>query len=425
MMNEKDESNVGPEVSTQYFEFGVRVPAIRFLGFEGEWEEKEIGDVLTEKKRSVELNDNTSYQLVTVKRRNEGVVPRAVLKGRDILVKNYFEIKAGDYLISKRQVVHGANGIVPENLDKSVVSNEYLVAIGNENITTKFWTILSKRTEMYKKFYVSSYGVDIEKLVFDVNDWKNRKVVVPKLDEQNTITNYFQQLDTLITQHQQKHEKLLNIKKALLEKIFPKQGETVPEIRFKGFSGEWEDNSLGELCGETYGGGTPNTSVPEYWNGSIPWIQSSDLSENNVEDVNSRKTVTEIGLRKSATKLIPGGSIAIVTRVGVGKIALMQNQYCTSQDFLSLSKLKTDPLYGVYAIWKKLQSEKISVQGTSIKGITKDELLSKKVVLPKDKQEQAKIGTLFKHLDTLLSQHQTQLKKLNNIKQACLEKMFV
>lgn len=244
-------------------------------------------------------------------------------------------------------------------------------------------------------------------------------------EEQTKIGKYFQQLDTLIAQHQKKQDKLLNLKKALLEKMFPKQGATVPEIRFKGFSGEWVESSLGKLCKETCGGGTPRTSISEYWDGDIPWIQSSDLSEGQVVSVEAKKRISESGLKNSATKLIPEESIAIVTRVGVGKISLMQKGYATSQDFLSLSKLKVDPFYGVYSIWKMLQTEKLGVQGTSIKGITKEELLSKVIPVPIREIEQTKVGNLFKQLDTLINQHQTQLKKLGNIKQACLEKMFV
>jgi len=93
------------------------IPDIRFSEFSEEWANKNIGNILAEKKRPIELMDNEPYQLVTVKRRNEGVVPRSILKGVNILVKNYFTVKAGDYLISKRQVVHGANGIVPKSLD--------------------------------------------------------------------------------------------------------------------------------------------------------------------------------------------------------------------------------------------------------------------------------------------------------------------
>ncbi len=222
----------------------MKAPDIRFENFSGDWQDKGIGSVLAETRRPVELLDNELYQLVTVKRRNEGVVARASLKGKDILVKNYFGIKSGDYLISKRQVVHGANGIVPESLDNAVVSNEYLVVTDSDEITAKFWTVISMRHQMHKLFFISSYGVDIEKLVFDVTDWKSRVITIPDVTEQSAITDYFRQLDNLINQHQQRHEKLSNIKKAMLEKMFPKPGENIPEIRFKGFSGQGESVNI-------------------------------------------------------------------------------------------------------------------------------------------------------------------------------------
>ena len=109
-------------------------PKLRFKNMSASWEEKRIGDVITEEKRLVYLHDDQEYQLVTVKRRNEGIVPRSNLLGKQILVKNYMQIKEGDYLISKRQIIHGANGVVPKNLDNAIVSNEYLVATSNDDI---------------------------------------------------------------------------------------------------------------------------------------------------------------------------------------------------------------------------------------------------------------------------------------------------
>ena len=157
---------------------------------------------MIEAKRPVKLIDNDEYQLVTVKRRNEGIMPRGIYKGKEILVKNYYKVWAGDYLISKRQVVHGANGIVPKSLDKSIVSNEYIAFSDNENISVGFLSLLSERPEMYKLFFLSSYGVDIEKLVFDVADWKKRKIVIPKKNEQRKICALFDSITNLITLHQ-------------------------------------------------------------------------------------------------------------------------------------------------------------------------------------------------------------------------------
>lgn len=169
----------------------------------------------------------------------------------------------------------------------------------------------------------------------------------------------------------------------------------------------WEQRKLGEIAEKTYGGGTPTTSNESFWNGNIPWIQSSDIEEGKVFGVVPRKYITKDGLNKSATQLVPYNSIAIITRVGVGKLAYMPYSYTTSQDFLSMSQLKTEPFFTVYACYKKLQSELNAVQGTSIKGITKDELLAKSIMIP-EYVEQQQIGALFNHLDTLITLHQRE-----------------
>ena len=180
-----------------------------------------------------------------------------------------------------------------------------------------------------------------------------------------------------------------------------------PKIRFKGFTKDWEQRKLSSLAGETYGGGTPKTSVEEFWNGDIPWIQSSDITEHEVNQAVPKKYISEEAVSKSATKLVPENSIAVVTRVGVGKLAVMQFPYATSQDFLSLSKLNTDLKFTAYLLYKKLQSESNAVQGTSIKGITKEELLNKDVMTPVY-AEQEKIGEYFSNLDHLITLHQRQ-----------------
>ena len=200
--------------------------------------------------------------------------------------------------------------------------------------------------------------------------------------------------------------------------------KVIPQIRFSGFTDTWEQREVGDLAEKTYGGGTPTTSNEAYWNGDIPWIQSSDVVDGKLFGVEPRKHITRDGLNNSATQLVPENSIAIITRVGVGKLAFMPFSYATSQDFLSLSKLNADPLFAVYVCYKKLQSELNAVQGTSIKGITKDELLAKTIMAPKY-NEQQQIGSFFSNLDHLITLHQRKLEKLKNIKKACLEKMFV
>lgn len=197
----------------------------------------------------------------------------------------------------------------------------------------------------------------------------------------------------------------------------------VPALRFRGFDNAWEQHKLGELSEKTYGGGTPSTANAEYWCGNIPWLQSSDIIDGKLFDVTPKKYISQVGLNSSAAQLIPENSIAIITRVGVGKLAFLSFFYTTSQDFLSMSRLTTEPYFTVYACYKKLQSELNSVQGTSIKGITKDELLAKEIKVP-SYDEQKQIGEYFTNLDNLISLHQRKLEMLKKVKKSMLEKMF-
>ena len=197
-----------------------------------------------------------------------------------------------------------------------------------------------------------------------------------------------------------------------------------PKVRFAGFTETWEQRKLGEIAEKTFGGGTPSTSNPDFWSGKIPWIQSSDLTEDNLFDVKPRKFISKLAIKSSASKIIPKNSIAIIVRVGVGKLAFLPFNYSTSQDFLSITEINVDELFALYSIYKKLKKDLSLVQGTSIKGITKEELLRKTLFIPIKKSEQARIGAFFRHLDRLITLHQRKRGRLENIKKAMLEKMF-
>lgn len=197
----------------------------------------------------------------------------------------------------------------------------------------------------------------------------------------------------------------------------------IPALRFQGFTDEWEEKAIGELSEKNYGGGTPRTSEELFWNGDIPWFQSADLIENEVLTARPKKKITSYGLYNSAAQLIPKNSIAIVTRVGVGKLAFIPFPYTTSQDFLSLSQLKIDGKFGCYVLYRALQRNKAKTQGTSIKGITKEEILREKVLLP-SQEEQIKIGSFLSVVDSLTSFEKYRLDKLQAFKKSMLEKMF-
>jgi len=199
--------------------------------------------------------------------------------------------------------------------------------------------------------------------------------------------------------------------------------QNAPEIRFEGFTDPWEQRKLGDCVGSTYGGGTPSTSHDEYWGGNIPWIQSSNVLENELFRIDIPKAITQDGLSKSAALQVPGNSIAVVTHVGVGKLVYLPFPYATSQDFVSLSELKGDANFLCYAIHRKLQSELHMVQGSAIKGITKEELLGKAIFLPAA-EEQKLVGNQMRAIDNLITLHQRKYDKLCTVKKSMLDKMF-
>ncbi|MDU2420002.1 MAG: restriction endonuclease subunit S [Streptococcus parasanguinis] len=196
-----------------------------------------------------------------------------------------------------------------------------------------------------------------------------------------------------------------------------------PIYRFEKYDKNWLFVKISDLASQFKTGGTPSTKEPTFWGGSIPWIQSSDIQKDILFGVIPQKFISEEGLQNSSAKLIPKNSIAIVTRVGVGKLAIIDQDYATSQDFLSLSDFDGDILFIVYSIYRMLQKESTQLQGTSIKGITKEDLLSKKICLP-EIDEQSAIGSLFRTLDDLLASYKDNLANYQSLKATMLSKMF-
>lgn len=198
----------------------------------------------------------------------------------------------------------------------------------------------------------------------------------------------------------------------------------LPNYRFNNFLDSWNIEKVSTIANEFQSGGTPSTKVMNYWNGKIPWLQSSDLQKDKLFGVEPQKFISEEGLQNSSAKLISKNSIAIVTRVGVGKLAIIEQNYTTSQDFLSLSNLNGDIFFLAYSLFRMLQKESAQLQGTSIKGITKENLLSKKISIPESLEEQSAIGSLFRIVDNLLASYKDNLANYRSLKTTMLSKMF-
>ncbi|MEP2600100.1 MAG: restriction endonuclease subunit S, partial [Paraglaciecola sp.] len=256
---------------------------------------------------------------------------------------------------------------------------------------------------------------------------KGLELSIPQnIEEQKELGNYFQKLDTLITQHRQKHDKLNNLKKAMLEKMFPKAGETVPEIRFEGFNGDWEKTTLGSYT--TFRRGSfPQPYGNKEWyggEGSMPFVQ--------VVDVNKKLSLVDDTKQKISVKAQPRsvfvskGSVVVTLQGTIGRVAFTQYDCFVDRTILIFQSFsrRTDPSFWAYTIQTKFDLEKKLAPGGTIKTITKEALSSFDVLIPST-EEQVSVGNYFKKLDRLINHHSQQITKLKNIKQACLDKMFV
>ena len=395
----------------------MKKPKIRFKGFTETWEQRKLSELLVE--RNVQHSQSEEFPLVSFTVEN-GVTPKTERYEREQLVrgdksaKKYKETRLDDIVYNPANLKFGA--ISRNKLGNAVFSPIYVTfEVKKDLVKPSFIEMVVKKKNFIQKALQYQQGTVYERMAVNTEDFTNLDVYIPNDLEQVKIGNYFENLDHLITLHQRKCENLKKLKKFMLQKLFPQNGENVPKIRFTNFTDTWEQRKLSEIALQTYGGGTPKTANEEFWKGNIPWIQSSDLIEERLFNVKPRKYISQEAISKSSTKLVPQNSITIVTRVGVGKLAFMPFSYATSQDFLSLSELKIEPKFAVYALYKMMRLVSNEVQGTSIKGITKDELLAKEILIP-DCEVQKKIGAYLHNLDNLITLHQHKLNILKDIK---------
>ena len=162
------------------------------------------------------------------------------------------------------------------------------------------------------------------------------------------------------------------------------------------------------------GGGTPSSSNESFWQGTIPWVSSSDIVENDIKNISISRYITEEAIAHSATKLCPAPSILIVSRVGVGKIALSKEAICTSQDFCNLINIKVEPIFLTYCLSQIMKRKSMEVQGTSIKGITISEIQKISINIP-SLQEQKKIGKILSLLDERIATQNKIIDKLQSL----------
>ena len=242
--------------------------------------------------------------------------------------------------------------------------------------------------------------------------------------EQHKIGALLLSFDDLITLHQRKCDELKKLKKSFLQKMFPKQGELFPELRFPGFTDPWEQRKLGQLA-EIVGGGTPDTTVKEYWNGDINWYAPAEIGDKIFLESSQRK-ITPLGLQKSSARLLPPGTVLFTSRAGIGNTAILQTEATTNQGFQSIvphqNELNT---YFIYSCTTHLKRYAETVAGGSTFLEISKKMMEKIPLFVPVIEEQKKVGVFYKKLDDLITLHQRKLETIKKLKKGLMQQMFI
>ncbi len=400
-------------------------PLIRFPEFKDAWGHRKLNELLSEAKKR---NEDLKYgkdEVLSVSG-ELGIVNQIEHLGRSyagVSVHQYHVVEVGDIVYTKSPLKANPFGIIKLNKGKAgIVSTLYAVyKVNNKTAYGEFldcYFSLDANTNRYLRPLVKKGAKNDMKInnAYVLND----RIFAPTIPEQKRIASFFTVLDKKISELKKKKSLLEQYKKGVMQKLFSQ------ELRFKDDNGKkfpkWEKKKLGEL-GEFIGGGTPSTQNSEYWGGDIPWLSSSDLSEDNIYQINASRFITKEAVSKSATRLVPKNSILIVSRVGVGKIAVNEMELCTSQDFTNLIPKTDNYLFVAYLI--KLQTNKLLAfnQGTSIKGFVKSDLEDLLLSLPSIK-EQNRIANFISKIDNKIICTQNQILQTQQYKKGLLQNMF-
>ena len=193
----------------------------RLPSFTTPWQKVSYSEILKEIKRNMIWNDNEEYDLISVKRRSGGLFHRDKLLGKDIKTKNLRPAHIGDFLISKMQIVHGASGLVTKEFDGMKISGSYIALVAKDKNKTdiNFINWYSKTPHFYHQTYVSSYGVHIEKMTFDLNSFMSMNMKIPSFIEQKAIVNLLNTIDKEINIQIKKLETLRTQKRGLIQQL--------------------------------------------------------------------------------------------------------------------------------------------------------------------------------------------------------------
>ena len=397
-------------------------PALRFPGYTGVWEQHQLNDYCGQLSATLDpqKTPNSIFAEYSMPAFDNGEIPNIVTG--DTMNSTRKILDRSCLLINKLNVRKKRIWLVDKPEDNAVSSAEF-IPIYSDEISLKFlkYSVSNESFTTYLEECSSGSSNSQKRITPDV--LMSAKLSFPSRREQDAIGQLMTVLDGLINLHQRQTQKLTKLKTGLLQNMFPREGESVPRLRFPGFTTTWKQQKLGDIA-TIVGGGTPATTHSEYWNGTIDWYAPAEITNQRYVS-HSQRQITQLGLEKSSAQLLPAHKTVLFTsRAGIGKMAILQREAATNQGFQSLVLHDgIDPyfIYSMNAILKK-KAEKIAAGSTFLE-ISGSHLAHIRITIP-SLSEQKQIGSFFRTLDDRIHCHEQYTVKLVELKKGLLQKMF-
>jgi type I restriction enzyme S subunit len=404
------------------------------------WTRYKLGDLFDVVSRPLKMQDDVEYDLVTVKRSRGGIKRRSRLLGRKISVKSQFYLREGDFLISKRQIVHGACGIVSADYDGSIVSNEYAVLKPRDMLLLDYLRYLTHSLYFQQTCFHASIGIHVEKMIFKLEDWFKWEIHLPPLDVQRDIANGLLATDQKLENLGETHTLLTDFKHGLMERIFSQK------LRFTDDDSssfpDWEEHKLGEIFGwvrtnslsREHLTDSPASGVQNIHYGDIHKKFSALFNHDN-EEVPYVKTKAPTGYINDEEFLRVGDIViadASEDYADIGKTIEVINVRPNAaiaglHTYLARPKTKSLALgFPGYLLRSNPMRRQIMriAQGVSVLGVSKGNLEKLTFWLP-NLDEQRKIAGSLSAIDAKIDAVSTQIIQMESFKKGLLQKLFV
>ncbi|WP_312451719.1 restriction endonuclease subunit S [Exiguobacterium sp.] len=397
-------------------------PLIRFHGYSNSWKDLKL------KEHSKLITKGTTPKSKTIKGDINFIKVENLRSGKIFVSSKISENDHFSFL--KRSILHEGDILfsIAGTLGRAAIvrksilpanTNQALAIIRGYNFNSTF--LLTALSGKVVREYVQKNPTVGAQPNLSLEQVGNLIISSPLIEEQNEIGIFFEKIDNIISLNQQELDALKQTKQGFLQKMFPKDGEIVPEVRFKNFMESWREVSLGTIS-DSYSGGTPSAGNKQYYNGTIPFIRSAEINSSTTE-----LFLTEEGLNNSSAKLVQKGTIlyamygATSGEVGISRIDGAINQ--------AILAIKPKEEYDIQFLYQYLKKSKKSIVNSYLQGgqgnLSGAIIKKVSIWLPENREEQIKIGGFFRQLDEVIELKERELEALKQTKKGFLQKMFV